>query len=435
MIGSEKRIQILSNILYTKKAQNYLYRDFKLIFKDFILSAQLSITALFILIAFGYSINNPLFEAPDEIWHYEYVRWLKEGHGLAEPADIGHAPWAQEGTQPPLYYLLGAALISGISTENAESAIHYNPHSDIGNAEAFGNKNQMIHGEQERWPWHGMALSVHLLRCFSILLGATTVLCTGAIARHLSQNPVIVATAMSLVAFNPQFLFISASVSNDNLVTALSTVALWLLLRILSQDAPPTRNILILLGALSGALALSKLSGLLIIPITFLCLIWLAWQRRSSYELLRSSSIVGLTALAVAGWWYVRNWVLFGDPLALNAMFAVLPARTESAGVAELISLWPGIWRSFWAVFGWFNIVVDEWAYIVYTFIAGMAALSLVFKLLRYTFSREPFLRQLFLSRATVSWFLLIGWSAGITSFWCAGHRSTTHRGGCSFLP
>ena len=41
----------------------------------------LAILALYVMLAMLYSVVNPLFEAPDEVWHYEYVRWLAEGKG------------------------------------------------------------------------------------------------------------------------------------------------------------------------------------------------------------------------------------------------------------------------------------------------------------------------------------------------------------------
>ena len=132
----------------------------------------------YLLLAGTYSVVNPLFEAPDEIWHYEYVRWLAEGRGLPAPEDVGTAPWAQEGSQPPLYYLLGAALTSAIPTDNAGAAIRYNPHAAVGDADAFGNRNMLVHGPAHAWPWQGVALAAHLTRFLSILLGAVTVICT-----------------------------------------------------------------------------------------------------------------------------------------------------------------------------------------------------------------------------------------------------------------
>jgi len=329
------------------------------------------ILALFVTLASVYSVVNPLFEAPDEVWHYGYVRWLAGGHGLAAAGSTGVAQWAQEGSQPPLYYLIAAGLTAPIATDNAGDAVRYNPHAVVGNADSFGNRAMMVHGPAHAWPWHGVALAAHLARLFSILLGATTVVCTYGVARGVAPGWLAAAPlAGALVAFNPQFLFISAAVSNDNLVTALCAAGLWLCVSLVGASRLPSTRRLALLGLLVGLAALSKLSGLLLAGLALGTLLLIAWRRRSWRFLLRAVLIVTVVALAVAGWWYWRNYALYGDPLGLTAMFAALPARTAPAGAAELLSLVPGVWRSFWAVFGWFNVVADEWVYWLYTALA-----------------------------------------------------------------
>ena len=40
---------------------------------------------LYVLIAGMYSTWVPLFEAPDEVWHYGYAYWLAGGNGLPVP--------------------------------------------------------------------------------------------------------------------------------------------------------------------------------------------------------------------------------------------------------------------------------------------------------------------------------------------------------------
>ena len=127
-------------------------------------SVLILLLAAYLLMAVTYSVVNPLFESPDEIWHYEYVRWLVEGNGLPEPEDVGHAPWHQEGSQPPLYYLTAAALTTLIPTNDAAEVIRYNPHAAVGQADAFGNKNIAAHDQSQGWPWRATTLAAHLAR-------------------------------------------------------------------------------------------------------------------------------------------------------------------------------------------------------------------------------------------------------------------------------
>lgn len=352
--------------------------------------ARLLILAGFLGLAVSFSVLNPLFESPDEVWHYEYVRWLSEGHGLPEPEDVGHAPWHQEGSQPPLYYISAAALTWWIPTDNAPAVIRYNPHGAIGQAAAPDNKNMMAHGPAEAWPWRGTSLAAHAARFYSIMLGGLTVLFTYLISlRAFPARRWSAVLAAAVVAFNPQFIFISAAVNNDNLVTTACAAGIWVLVVILTSREPdpggrgliqvePTTMQVILLGVLAGVAALSKLSGLLLAPFVGLVLLLVAWRVGSFVALVRWGLLAGGAFLAVAGWWYVRNWLLFGDPLLLTAMFAILPRRPEPPTLTELLARGQGVWRSFWAVFGWFNVVVQPWIYHAFTglTLAGLGGLA-----------------------------------------------------------
>ena len=355
----------------------------------------LIILGLFLLLGGAYSVINPLFESPDEVWHYEYVRWLVEGHGLPRPEDVGRAPWHQEGSQPPLYYLLAAGATWLIPTDNAAAVIRYNPHTAMGQGDAFGNKNVIVHGRADAWPWWGAALAAHLARLLSLLLGATTVLAVygaglavfrrrshGGDARvradaQLPGDRTLAAAAAALVAFNPQFIFLSASVNNDNLVTMLASLSLWLIMDMLRRRERPAAWRWLLLGALAGLAASSKLSGLAVLGLAGLTALIMAWRTRSLRDLLTWGALIAVAALPLGGWWYARNALLYHDPLFLKAMFDVLPRRAEPPTLRELISRTPGVWRSFWGVFGWFNAPLSPGFYRFYTLISVLGWLGL----------------------------------------------------------
>ncbi|MDQ7033388.1 MAG: hypothetical protein Q9P01_00700 [Anaerolineae bacterium] len=91
------------------------------------------ILAGYFLIGIIYSLSNPLWEAPDEIHHFSMVQYLQT-HGLQLPIqEIGTVGlWQQEGNQPPLYYILGALLISPLDTSDIDTVMRVNPHADIG---------------------------------------------------------------------------------------------------------------------------------------------------------------------------------------------------------------------------------------------------------------------------------------------------------------
>ena len=69
---------------------------------------------LFVGVAFAYKQSTPIFEASDEAWHYGVVREIASGNGLPIQQAGEITTYRQEGSQPPFYYLIDAALISWI---------------------------------------------------------------------------------------------------------------------------------------------------------------------------------------------------------------------------------------------------------------------------------------------------------------------------------
>ncbi|MBC8249465.1 MAG: hypothetical protein H8E90_07285, partial [Anaerolineales bacterium] len=90
------------------------------------------ILAAFIALGFTYSLVTPIFEAPDEIYHYFFIKHLTDGKGLPVQNPENPGLWEQEGSQPPLYYLIGALATSWIDTSEAEDLLWRNPQANIG---------------------------------------------------------------------------------------------------------------------------------------------------------------------------------------------------------------------------------------------------------------------------------------------------------------
>ncbi|NKQ36713.1 MAG: DUF2142 domain-containing protein, partial [Chloroflexi bacterium] len=230
------------------------------------------ILALYLLITITYGLVNPLFEAPDEVWHYFTAQYIAENRELpyvaAEPD-----PWlSQEAAQPPLYYLISAALITPIDTATARQEVWPNPLAYPGDASLQANINQFIHTPREAWPWEGYALAAHLLRLFSTLLGLGTLLCIYGSGRLIwpddGRKPLL---AMALVAFLPQFSFLHASISNDPLIIFLASTAVYQLLWLWQNKISNGR--LLLLGVTIGLAALAKNAGILLLVYALIILI------------------------------------------------------------------------------------------------------------------------------------------------------------------
>jgi hypothetical protein len=321
----------------------------------------LTITCVFCLIATGYSTVTPLFESPDELWHYPYVWHIAQTGSL--PVQMPGQPqlWEHEGGQAPLYYLLAALLTWPIDSRDLPLLLNRNPHADVGLVTADRNINLVIHTQREAWPWQGAVLAVHLVRFFSVLLATGTVWLIYWLGLLLyPARPEIALVAMTLVAFNPMFAFIAGSVNNDNLITFTATLTLWRLLSLLGQrnDNPLSIWHFVGLGCLTGVTALSKLSGLGMLGLAMLTVLWLGWRQRSWRIALLGNGVVFLLTAIIAGWWYWRNLLLYNDWSGTQTTLLIMAPRPFAPTLMQWLHEAAGLLHSFWGVFGYFSLLL-----------------------------------------------------------------------------
>lgn len=337
------------------------------------------ILAVYVLLASLYSIVTPVFEASDELWHYPMVQYLAT-HGLALPPQdpTANYAWRQEGSQPPLYYLAAAVLTAPIDTSDMETIRRINPHADIGLVRPDGNANMIVHRTAlEAFPWRGTVLAVHVVRFFSVLLGLGTVLVTYLLGRELFPARVEVALgAAALNAFLPMFLFISGAVNNDNLSNLCGNLLLLLVVRLLKAQHAPGLRFYALIGVVAGAGLLAKLSIGALIPLVALALGVLALRLRDWRPLLIGGLVSGALTIAIAGWWYVHNAQLYGDPTGLNMFLDIVGRRAIPANAAQLWAERHSFTQAFWGFFGGVNVPLPDDVYLVFNIIGGMSILG-----------------------------------------------------------
>jgi hypothetical protein len=364
----------------------------------------------FLVLGTVYSVATPLFEASDELWHYPFVKHLADGGGLPVQDPRIEQPWRQEGSQPPLYYALGALATFWVDTSDFAEVRWLNPHADIGVETADGNLNMVVHSERESFPYRGTALAVHIVRFLSVLMGAGTVLCTYLIALQIFPGQrTLAAGAAAFNAFVPMFLFISGSVNNDNLTILLCSLTLLILVRLMRGSRPPSQipstpysipnwssvvGHSSLLGLVIGLGALSKASALGLIPLTALGLALSAWRRRSESVSHRITWFFGsfitvlVVSFAVAGWWYLRNWLLYRDPLGLNTFVAIVGPRLHQPTLRQLLGEGEGFVKAFWGLFGGVNVAMEPAVYWTLNALAILGLVGLMIALGRNLFSR-----------------------------------------------
>ena len=341
---------------------------------------------VFLVLALYYNASIPIFESPDELRHMAFVAWVAdEGHlPVVDPANPG--PWRQEGTQPPLYYWAVAGLVGGVPHDAADRLAALNPYATMGDPQLPGNKNVVLHDlERERWPYRGTVLFVHLARVISTLMALGTLLAVYRLGRIVFPDRPGIALGMSgLVAFVPQFLFLSASANNDNLVILVAAWTLVLLVSWVRGPGLPGLAQLGLLGILLGLGALSKMAGLLLWPVAAGVLLFLAWRARRWRWLILAVGAVLLVALALSGWWFARNLRLYGELTGISTHLRVVGYRRQlPVTLAGVRGEFRGFRYSFWLLFGWFAILAPEPFYWVMDALTILGGAGLVLFLVR----------------------------------------------------
>ncbi len=338
------------------------------------------VLVLFVGIGVWYSLVVPPFETPDELYHYAFVRHLAEGGGLPVQSTDGDGPWAHEGTQAPLYYFLAGRLTAGIDQSDLDQLTRLNPYANLGNPFALGNKNLMLYSAHQ-WSLQGSNLALHVDRWFSLALMAGSLWLTYRIARlafpHSTGWPIL---AMLVVASIPQFAFIGASASNDSMMIFTSTASVYWLARliVLPAERPVHRWEWLVLGILLGLAALSKLQGLGLFALAALAITWMAWQRRTWRLLAEAGTLVLLPAVAIAGWWYWRNFNLYRDWLGAGPLLRINGQRTRPLTWRGLWGEMRGLRYSFWGLFGWFSIPLPAWIYRLLDMFTGLALVGVL---------------------------------------------------------
>jgi 4-amino-4-deoxy-L-arabinose transferase-like glycosyltransferase len=360
-------------------------------------SVPVFLLLLFLSLGLVYSVATPLFEAPDEAWHYAYIRYLVE-HRALPPLTGTDSGAYQEVAQPPLYYAVAALASGWVPDQDLTDLMWHNPGFGYQAGGTINdNKNMLIHTEREWFPWRGAVLGVRLARFVSLAFGLLTVIATWGLGREgFSQQPAWGLGVAAVVACTPQFLFISGVVSNDSAAAALSTAALWAIARVVNRG--PTLRTSLATGVLIGLAALTKTSCLLLGPLAVIGQISAPRPReRKASRVLGHLSLVTVAAVAVGGWWYVRNVIMYRDPLALYVHLGTPWGRATPLSIRSLVAQLPRLYRSFWGAFGWGHVEFPSWLYLAsgVTVAASLVGWSRALKRRRLPGSGQVFLLAL----------------------------------------
>lgn len=352
----------------------------------------LGISVYFVLLALSYASVTPFFEAPDELAHFLYTHNLLETGELPTLNESRDAIFASDATQrhhPPLYYMVGAALTFWTARDDLASYRHINEFAAIGTVKP-NNQHRYLHN----WvaPDGDSAAAIWIMRLWSIALGVATLWLIYGMGRLVFDTPMVGLLAMLLTASIPMFVFISASINNDNLVTFLYTAGVFWVIQTRKKRVITSHD-MVLISLILAGIALSKVNGLSLFGVVYGALFLGAYQRRFTWRMVfLTIAFSAVASAALAGWWYVRNWGLYGDPMAQGIMRGIWGRGEVPQTLDAVLFEAQGVWFSVWMVLGKFNIQGPEWFYIYTTTFTLIGMLGLLFVWHQQRHKRSEFL-------------------------------------------
>ena len=216
------------------------------------------------------------------------------------------------------------------------------------------------------------AATLLLGRLFAVSLFPITLLLGYLTLRILlPDGPIERLWGLTALATLPQVVLVHSYVTNDTPTIAFASLAIYLTVRGWARGFRQVDAVL--LGVALGLVALHKANGLIVAPMAAALIVWRLRYARS--HLFRTLGTVAVAALAVAGWWYARMLVIYGDPFGTETTRAAIEAVDTAIPTPRDLGLRPweyawtsgwieGTFRSFWAGYGVRRMTVPDSAYL-----------------------------------------------------------------------
>ncbi len=295
-----------------------------------------AIFALAFIIRIAYAVVAPPFQAPDEYSHFSYVKSIHDSHQLPIQPNPAEQPDVLEFHQPPLYYLLVSPLFPS---------------------------TKLIEG-RPLLPLRFINILVSMLTILVVYYFASTV---------LGQNPFAVALICAVVALLPTYSYLSATIRNGVLATFFASLGFHLCAKAALDDEGQREARWSWIGVVAGLAILSKLTAIGFAASAGIFILMTSSNLRAA---LRRTGWFSLGLLSTAGWWFIRNFLVYGHVLKVvenGYDFAASPV-TWTHQKYSVITLF----KTFWAVFGRINEHYFPDIYRFYWWFVGFAVLGII---------------------------------------------------------
>ena len=324
--------------------------------------------SIFLITLFCYylswTISQPFNTCPDEGMKWDICKYIYENNKLPHGEDeaIRNSIWGiSYAFQPILTYMISAIFMKAMSIFTTEQ--------------------------------FALVVAARLVSTISMTAFIYVVI---KIAEKLFEKKYKI-LFVTCVAFLPLTAFLASYINNDS--TALLATAIIIYAWILGLESNWKNKHCILLGVGIGFCALTYYNayGYILCSI-IICLISVISNKMKIKEILQKALIVASIAFFIAGWWFIRNAIIYdGDFLGLNAQIECgdkyaqeeykpskrpTPQRQNQSIIDMLFNMgWIHYTsRSFVGIFGYHNIVMSSKIYYCYFAIWAVALIGIIMK-------------------------------------------------------
>ncbi|MCL4505894.1 MAG: phospholipid carrier-dependent glycosyltransferase [Chloroflexi bacterium] len=308
--------------------------------------------SLFAVLAIFYSFSYPLFEGADEVAHYWNAKYIADHKSLPDLNNPSQTAVSAERTQMPLYYVIGAILISPIDRADFTDYARFNLN--------YKYPVLFVHTQDEiTWPPYTTILAVRVLRLFSVLLGILTLIFIYRSVNHLGFDKTTAMVVIASMVLNPKYIHLSSSVSNDIAVACASAAVLMILASCVAEHRSRkeiSAKRMLIMGVASGIAFLTKLNALSVIVPIFLTMLFFARDKRGlNLAVLLRWLFAFIAGFAITtGPFLVYNTLKYGDPMASAQNFRDLEPylRKSALAISDIPTVSISLIRTYWDSFG-----------------------------------------------------------------------------------
>ncbi|MFA6098192.1 MAG: DUF2142 domain-containing protein [Patescibacteria group bacterium] len=163
----------------------------------------------------------------------------------------------------------------------------------------------------------------YAMRVFSALIFLATVYFCFLIAMRLSKKFYFSLALTALIGFQPIFSYVESGINNDVLLTGLATATIYFIIRLI--DELNIKNS-VWLGLCLGLGLLTKQQFFIFPALALIPFIYhLKISREKFQKIIRLLLLVIVITIGLAGWWYIRNFLIYQSFLTVPSLPEAYP--------------------------------------------------------------------------------------------------------------